>query len=71
MKEFKKYIVWVDYGGEGWSPVETRDDFDTASNDVIAYLSNGNQNVIITEYIPVKLVPAKLEKIVQPVMRGS
>jgi len=69
--KFEKYIVWVDYGGDGWSPVNSFKTFDEASAEYLDRVStNGSDCVLITEYIPVKLIPAHVEKITQPVMRG-
>jgi len=67
MSEFNKYIVWVDYGTEGWNPVDSFDEFDDAADQMLQSLSNGNYSVVITEYIPIKVVPSKVEKIAETV----
>lgn len=70
--KFKKYIVWVNYDAEGWRPVESKDSFDDASIDALAYMGNGNapECVLITENIPYQLVPAKIVKEPEVVYRG-
>ena len=59
---FDKYIVWVNYGSEGWNPVSTWNDWEQATKSMMDYMSRGNSDVIITEYIPVKVVPAQIVK---------
>lgn len=57
MQDFKKFIIWVNYGQEGWSPIDSRDTFEEAAQ---VYLERkSSEPMIITEYIPVKLVPEK------------
>lgn len=65
MPDLKKYIVWVDYGSEGWSPVDSADTFEGASDLYLQYMGNGHgkDSIVITEYIPVKLIPAKVEQV--------
>lgn len=62
-EKFKKFIVWVDYGSEGWSPSDYKDTFEEAAESMLYHKGSGNQNVVITEYIPVKVVPARIEKL--------
>jgi hypothetical protein len=51
---FTKYIVWTDYGSEGWSPTG----FDNWEEAVDYWKQNANKSVI-TEYIPVVIADGR------------
>lgn len=47
------YIVWTDYGYEGWSP-DSADSFEDALSLEREQLSLGNRNIVITKLVIVK-----------------
>lgn len=55
---WKRFVVWVHYGSEGWSPVDDYDTFDEAAIGREMYLSHGGQ-AVVTEHVPVKHVDGR------------
>lgn len=52
MKEYKKYLILVNYKTDGWGIVEQCDDWNVAVRIRDIFLSYGNQEIIIVEYCP-------------------
>jgi hypothetical protein len=54
---FKKYIVWVDYGSQGWNAT----DFDTWE-EAVKYWKQEADKSILTEYIPLSITDGRKPK---------
>ena len=51
---YDKYIIWSNYGSEGWR-AENTESFDEAVKIREDKMSMGCSEVIITEYVPLKI----------------
>lgn len=45
------YIVWVDYGSEGWCPMDTADTFDEAVKKWKTWMRTSNGGCIINKSV--------------------